>query len=146
MVSKEPSALVHAYLHRSRRCLRPLRGDRSVGIVESNGVVTIEVEKARTQPLEPDYNVGKLSDPKRLVSGTERGTNPCSGWCWEREISDSRLREQSTQLPHRTEATQQRHRIHMYYANLSKHRITQLESTTSSWNYTKSWRLQRNGL
>jgi hypothetical protein len=62
VVSKEASAQVHAYFHHSRRCLRPLRGVCSVGIVESNGVVTIGVEKARNKPLEPDYNVGKLRD------------------------------------------------------------------------------------
>lgn len=77
MVSKGASAQVHAYFHHLRRCLRLLRGGRSGGIVESNGVVFIEVERASTKALEPDYNVGNFRDPKTLVSGIKNDTNPC---------------------------------------------------------------------
>ena len=62
VVSQEASTQLHAYLHDLRRCLRPLRGDCSVGIVGSNGVVAIGVEKVRDKPLEPDYNVGKVTE------------------------------------------------------------------------------------
>jgi hypothetical protein len=78
MVSEEASAQRHADFGHSRRCLRPLRGDRPVGIVESNGVVVDLVELAGSKPLEPDYNAGKLRDLERPVSGTYRGKKPCS--------------------------------------------------------------------
>lgn len=45
--------------------------------MESNGVVFIEVERASTKALEPDYNVGNFRDPKTLVSGIKNDTNPC---------------------------------------------------------------------
>ena len=80
MTSEEASAqayVLYAHLEHSRRCLRPLRGDRPVGIVESNGVVVNLVEKARSKPLEPDYNVDELKDLETPVSETYRGTKPC---------------------------------------------------------------------
>jgi hypothetical protein len=62
VVREGASVQLHARLHHSRRCLRPLRGDRFVDIVESNGVVIVKVEKARNRSSEPDYNTGKFRD------------------------------------------------------------------------------------
>lgn len=130
---RRASAKSHADLHHPRRRLQFLRGDRSVGIVESNGVVFKMVEKARHRPPESTYNVGKFWDLEILLSGTKHDTTSCtvSGCSFVLGSGDKRLTrrtDESTGLvghvakldkKHiicliKPKQRQQRHRIHIY--------------------------------